>query len=688
MRSLSRRLTSALPVPNSSIRALAAASSCRFHSARWLSSETTASAAPHVTGQTETMTFQAETKRLLEIMAKSLYTDNEIFIRELISNASDACEKLRYLHSSNQVQIDDHDFKIKISADQENGILIIQDNGIGMTKDELVNYLGTICHSGSKQFIAQVESGQAAADNIIGQFGVGFYSVFMVADKVEVFSKSSRDVEGGNVGHYWSSTGAGSFEIAEAEGVEQGTKIVIHLNQANKEFAKPRVVRKIAKKHSNFVSFPIYVDDNELKSLGAVWLKNKNEISHEDHVEFFKFISNSYDAPRFWLHFHTDVPLAIHALFYFPTSHLEKFGLGRLDPGVSLYSRKVLIQANSESILPIWLRFIKGVVDSEDIPLNISRETMQDSQLISKIRNVLTKKVLNFLLEMAEDEPEKYMQFYQEFSMFLREGAATDYTHKNQIARLLRYETLFGESGDFKSLDQYISKMSPAQKNMYYLYAPSREHALQSPYIEAFKNADIDVIFLYSQADEMVMNAVAEFEGRQLMSVENNEAEVNTNLGGNHEEMQLGENVSNWMQTTLQGLVQSVTRSKRTLTVPAIVVNEDTSNLRRMQIVMEMQGEDFEVPAQQLEINTKHPVIIGLNTLRHSHPDLAKKVAEQIYDNALISAGLMRDGRAMVGRLNELIQVAVDSKTSVASSAATSQSTPEQRQQQPAAADQ
>jgi HSP90 family molecular chaperone len=600
----------------------------------------------------ETRSFQAETKRLLEIMAESLYTDKEIFIRELISNASDACEKLRYLQSTNQVEVEgDLDFKIEIEADPEKGTLTIRDNGIGMSSEDLIQYLGTICHSGSKAFLTEVESGQASADNIIGQFGVGFYSVFMVADKVEVFSKSAK----GGLGHYWASDGSGQYEIAQVDGVNRGTTIVIHLNSECKQFSKPRTIHRVAKKHSNFVGFPLFVDGTEMKSLGAVWMKNKNEVSEEDHKEFYKHLTNSHQSPRFHMHFHADVPLAIHALFYFPDTHLEKFGLGRLDPGVSLYSRKVLIQANSDSILPQWMRFIKGVVDSEDIPLNISRETMQDSALINKIKNALTKKIINFLIDMSEKEPEKYMDFYKEFSMFIREGAATDYANKDQIARLLRYETLNSGASSYKSLDEYISQMSPSQKNIYYVHAPTRAHAENSPYIEAFKNANIDVLFLYSQADEMVMAALAEFEGRKLLSVENTEAEVNNTLAGNYEEAKLGDSVSQWMGKSLSHLVQSVKPSKRVMNVPAIVVNEDTSALRRMQIVMEMQGEEFQVPAQQLEINAKHPIIVGLNTLRASNPDLAIKIAEQVYDNALISAGLMRDGRAMVGRLNDLL---------------------------------
>jgi TNF receptor-associated protein 1 len=247
------------------------------------------------------------------------------------------------------------------------------------------------------------------------------------------------------------------------------------------------------------------------------------------------------------------------------------------------------------------------------------------------------------------------MEFYKEFSMFIREGAATDYNNKDQIARLLRYETLESGANSSQSFDEYISKMSPSQKNIYYVHAPTRAHAENSPYIEAFKKANIDVLFLYSQADEMVMAALTEFEGRKLLSVENTEAEVNNSLAGNYEEAKLGDNVSQWMGKSLSHLVQSVKPSKRAMTVPAIVVNEDTSALRRMQIVMEMQGEEFQVPAQQLEINAKHPIIVGLNTLRTSNPDLALKIAEQVYDNALISAGLMRDGRAMVGRLNDIL---------------------------------
>jgi len=608
----------------------------------------------------EKMTFQAETKRLLEIVAKSLYTDKEIFIRELISNASDACEKARFMMSSGKELVDaDEDLKIVVECDEERGTLTIRDTGIGMTKDELVQNLGTIAHSGTKQFVQSIDSSASAADNVIGQFGVGFYSVFMVADKVDVFSRSAA----GGDGHYWTSDGHGSYEICPAENVARGTKIVLHLKPDAKEFATKKVVKRVAKKHSNFVSFPVEVNGKRLESIGAIWLKNPSEVEENEHTEFYRYIADAYDKPEFKYHFHADVPLSIHALFYLPQSHMEKYGLGRMDPGVNLYSRRVLIQPKSTAILPGWLRFVKGAVDSEDIPLNISRENMQDTSLIQKIKNVLTRKIISFLNDTAKHEPEKYNKWYQEFGNFIREGVATDMKHRNEIARLLRYQTSRTEPGEVASLDEYISRMPPQQKNIYYLFAPSREVAESSPYLEAFKEENFEVLFLNSSIDEMVMTGLRTFEGRDIKSAESEEAEISDKKGSKHDTSAEAVEMADWFKSVLgEKLVKSVRPTRRPVKAPAIIVDQDSSNIRQMLIMMELEGRKAPVPAQKLEINPQHPIILGLNSMRETNPELAKIIARQVLDNAMIAAGILTEPRSMVDRITEILTHSVSAR--------------------------
>lgn len=345
--------------------------------------------------------FQAETRQLLDIVTHSIYTDKDVFIRELISNASDALEKLRHLQSTG-VALQDAELEpqITITTDEKAGTLTIADTGVGMSKDELIDNLGTIARSGSKAFLEQLKDGSSdgqsgdALSGIIGKFGVGFYSAFMVADKVEVFSQSALS---NRQGFLWRSDGSGSYEIAEANDVTRGSRIVIHLKDSCKEFGTKAKVESIIRRYSNFVSFPIILDGDTVNTVQALWTKSENDVTDEEYTEFYKFIANAFDEPTYRLIFKADAPIELKTLFFIGSSHTEKFGYSRLEPGVSLYSRKVLIERNSPDILPDWMRFVRGVVDSEDLPLSLSREKMQDSRLIHKIRDVLTRRIIRFL---------------------------------------------------------------------------------------------------------------------------------------------------------------------------------------------------------------------------------------------------------------------------------------------------
>jgi len=610
------------------------------------------------TGAANSHTFQTETRQILNIVANSLYTDKEVFLRELISNASDALEKACYATSTNQQLVDpDRPLEIRIEAHENKNTITIMDSGIGMTDKELIENLGTIARSGSKQWLQQLKDSEgdvASNANIIGQFGVGFYSTFMVADKVEVYSQPAM----GGPAHYWVSDGSGSFSLSEAQGVSRGTKIILHLKDDCKRFAAKHQILGIVKRYSNFVGFPIYINGKLQNTVQAIWLKDPKSVTDAEHEEFYKYISNAFDAPYYRLHFHSEVPLNINALFYVPTSHMEKFGMGRMEPGVSVYSRKVLIKAKSKDILPDWMRFVKGVVDSEDIPLNISRENMQDTQLLTRISNVLSKKVIRFLDDCAISDPEKYDKFFLEFGPFIKEGACTDFRNKDEIAKLLRFETSM-EEGKRVSLDEYISRMSPEQKGIYYFSAQSRHNALSSPYYEQFKGQKTEVLFLYSNLDTFVMTNLATYNKRKLISIETAEVEKSTEEEKKTEAEGIDEaEFLKWAKLTLADKVSSVKATTRLLSSPAIVVDHESGSVRRMMkyVDQSLPGTMRPLSKQKLEVNMSHPIIKRLAKAKDSQPEEASAVLEQVFDNALIAADIMDNPHAMLSRLNKILE--------------------------------
>lgn len=399
----------------------------------------------------------------------------------------------------------------------------LQDTGIGMTRDELVSNLGTIARSGSKQFLQEIkQKGDAAenSSNIIGQFGVGFYSAFMVADKVEVFSRSSKT---GSLGLRWCSDGSGTYEIQEADGVSIGTKIILHLKTDCREYADEDRIKTVIKKYSNFVGSPIYLNGKKANDIQPLWLMEPKDVTSDQHTEFYRFVGNSFDTPRFTLHYKTDVPLSIRALLYFPEGKPGLFELSRdQDVGVALYTRKILIQSKTDQLLPKWLRFVKGVVDSEDIPLNLSRELLQNSSLIRKLRNVITNRILRFLHDKSVKEPEQFESFYRDYGLFLKEGIVTteQHTDKEEIAKLLRFDSSHCVDNKRISLPEYCNQMKENQKDIYYIAAPSRALAESSPYYEGLKKKNFEVLFCYEPYDELVLMQLQMFLGKNIISVE------------------------------------------------------------------------------------------------------------------------------------------------------------------------
>ncbi|WP_206811326.1 molecular chaperone HtpG [Paradesulfitobacterium ferrireducens] len=605
----------------------------------------------------ETREFQTEIRQLLDIVINSLYTEREIFLRELISNAADAMEKVRFLQLSGQ-EVKDRDLPLEISleTDETAHTLAIIDSGIGMTKEELVENLGTIAHSGSKEFIKHLTQDNKDL-NLIGQFGVGFYAAFMAADKVVLSTRSYRPDA---PSYIWTSEGTGSYQIEEGPEMARGTKIVLHLKENAHEFSSPDTIKRVIRQYSSFVPYPISVNGEKVNTVQALWTKNKSEISEEEYTEFYKFIANAYDEPLFRLHFSSDAPLSLNTLLFVPQENFEKFGFGRLEPGVSVYCKKVLIQEKSKDILPEWLRFVKGVIDSEELPLNISRETMQDSALIAKINRVVTGRFLKFLNEQAASDPEKYKTFWEKFGMFIKEGTATDFTHKQELVKLLRFESSAMDKGTLISLADYVGRMKEGQAAIYYVNGPTREAIEAGPYLEVFRKQEYEVIYTYEPVDDYILNMLREFEGKKLMSAD----QADLDLGQEEKSEETGlpaaevESLNAWVKEVLGEQVTEVRASKRLVDSPAIALS--AYGTYSMQRVMQMTNRDLNAPAPSiLELNTDHPMIKKLNELRKQDDPFAKTAAEQIFENARIAAGLIVDPREMVDRLNRIIERAL-----------------------------
>jgi TNF receptor-associated protein 1 len=575
----------------------------------------------------------------------------------MISNAADACEKLRFNQSSGKaIHQSEIAPMITIVTDDKAGTIIITDTGLGMTHGELVENLGTIAHSGTKAFLKQLAEEKKPDVGLIGQFGVGFYSAFMVAKKVTVLSRSFAPEE---QGWQWTSEGMGGYELAPAADLPRGTKITLELKDDAKDFAQESTVERIIQRYSSFVPFPIELNTKRLNTIQAIWARSKNEIKEEEYNEFYTFVGHDHDKPLFRLHFSADAPLAIQALLFVPQRNFESMGMGRIDSEVNLYCRKVLIQAKAKGLFPEWLRFLKGVVDSEDLPLNISRETMQDTSLMQKLNKVLTGRFLKFLDEQSEKEAEAYEKFYTEYQRFLKEGVVTDFAHKEALGKLLRFESSSLDKGKLTSLADYVKRMSSDQKEIYCLLSPNRAAAESSPYFEVFKERKFEVLFLYDPWDEFVMEHLREFDGKQLKLAE----KADLNLNETKKDGALAEDaaraLATWLKDALGEKVGEVRVSQRLVESPAVVVDADkfmTASMRRIMKAMKQDADTAAPVKHDLEINPAHPIMARLEAMRQKDGALAASVAEQVLDNARVAAGLLEDPRTMLNRLNQLLE--------------------------------
>ena len=610
--------------------------------------------------QATTHEFKAETKQVLDIVVNSLYKDKEIFVRELISNASDALEKLRRTQLTEKDILDDNlELEINISTDENAKQLIIQDFGIGMNEEELTKNLGTIAHSGSKEFLEALQGEGEKNEALIGKFGVGFYSVFMVSDLVKVYSRSWQKKENG---FCWESDGSGGYTIEEVEGQRRGSKLVIQLKDEFEEFAKEDRIKDIVKKYSAFVQFPVLVNGEKVNTVDAIWLRSKTDIKDEEYEEFYKFQANDYEAPLMRLHFSADAPLEINSLLFVPKRNMEKTGMFRNENKVALHCRKVLIDAEPKSLFPEWLRFLRGVVDSSDIPLNVSRETMQDSELLRKLGQVLTKRFIKFLNEQAKKEENTYLDFWQEFGALIKEGVATDHTHKDELAKLLRFQSTASEDAKLTGLEEYIDRMATDQKEILFLYGKNRKSIESGPYLEALQARGFEVLLLTEPVDEYVMQSLREFKEKKIISADSDELKLDKlddQPGGESLDKKAIKKLSKWIKESLKDRVSEVETGERLINSPVCVVGEDgMGGASARRIMKMMQGPEDDMPASKVkfQINPKHSIIHGLNLLMEKDEPTALLVANQLLDNALASANLLDDPREMIARSYQALE--------------------------------
>ncbi len=603
--------------------------------------------------------FRAEVQQLLHILAHSLYTDREIFLRELISNASDALHRVQFEMVTNRDVLNpEAELAIWIDADTETRTITIKDTGIGMTREEMIENLGTIAQSSARAFVQQAKEGQRPVGDIIGQFGVGFYSVFMVADRVTVTSRSYRpDAEAAQ----WEATGGDTFTISSAERAERGTTIVLHLKEDAADFANSWRLEQVVKRHSDFVAFPIYSGERRINQQQALWRRAPREVEADQYPSFYKQLTLDMDDPLFHIHLSTDAPVDLHAVLFVPAKRERGLIERRIEGKIKLYSRKVLIQEESKDLLPNHFRFIEGVVDSEDLPLNVSREAVQSSPVMQRIRKTLNSRLNRELNDLAEKDPEKYAAFWKEFGPFIKEGIATDYEHRDDLLKLLRFHTT--HSGDeLTTLATYKSRMVEGQQAIYYLLAGDLEAARRSPHLDPLAARNIEVLLFTDLMDSFMLSGLRDYEGLPLRNID----DANLELPGeattaestiSDEEF---ERLRERFAAVLGDRVTEVRASKVLRDSPARLVAADAMPGREMQRLQQLLGRETVPSKRMLELNRAHPLIAQLARRASANPDdaIVAASAEQLYDNALLLEGLHSNPAAMVPRLQALLEAA------------------------------
>jgi molecular chaperone HtpG len=610
---------------------------------------------------TESHEFKAEIQQLLNILVHSLYTDRDIFLRELISNASDALSRIQFEMLTDREVLDpDAELKIVIECDKDARTLTIRDTGIGMTRDEIVENLGTIAHSGAAEFLKRLQAEKKPAD-VIGQFGVGFYSVYMVADEVTVTSRSYRPAA---TAAQWTSKGDNTYTLSDAGKTDRGTAIVVKLKEDAGDYAQDWKIEQIVKKHSDFVSFPILVKDKAVNRQTALWRQSPREVTSEQYDEFYKQMTLDLDPSLMHIHTVTDVPVDIHALLYIPAKRERGIFSLRKDDGLKLYSKKILISEYFKDLLPNYFRFVQGVVDSEDLPLNVSREAIQTNRAAAKLKSTLTHKVCTELADLGEKDAARYVTFWKEFGPFIKEGIAIDPANHADLARLLRFKTSrSGDADEWVSLQQVVERMQPDQQAIYYLLGEDLSSVARSPHLDTFKRNDLEVLYLVEPIDSFMVMTLKEFGGKPLQNVDDPTLDLPKS------DQPLESRVANEdfaqlvmrIKTVLGEKIADVRESKVLTDSPCRLVSAEASTERDMQRVKRMLGQEYEIPKKIMEINRGHTMVADMAALAQTgaNDPLLDVCIQQLYESSLLLEGLLPNPATMVPRIQQLMEAAV-----------------------------
>ncbi|WP_431480083.1 molecular chaperone HtpG [Pseudomonas simiae] len=624
--------------------------------------------------QKETLGFQTEVKQLLHLMIHSLYSNKEIFLRELISNASDAVDKLRFEALSKPELLEGGaELKIRVSFDKDAKTVILEDNGIGMSREDAITHLGTIAKSGTADFMKNLSGDQKKDSHLIGQFGVGFYSAFIVADKVEVFSR--RAGLDASEGVHWSSKGEGEFEIATIDKADRGTRIVLHLKSGEDEFADGWRLRNIVKKYSDHIALPIELPKEQAAVEGeeapaqewevvnrasALWTRPRTEIKDEEYQEFYKHIGHDYENPLSWSHNKVEGKLEYSSLLYVPARAPFDLYQREAPKGLKLYVQRVFVMDQAESFLPLYLRFIKGVVDSNDLSLNVSREILQKDPIIDSMKSALTKRVLDMLEKLAKNEPEQYKGFWKNFGQVMKEGPAEDFANKEKIAGLLRFASTHEEGGEqVVSLAEYLARAKEGQDKIYYLTGETYAQVKNSPHLEVFRKKGIEVLLLTDRIDEWLMSYLNEFDGKSFVDVARGDLDLG-NLDSEEEKKEAEEvakskeGLVERIKASLGDAVSEVRVSHRLTDSPAILAIGEQDLGMQMRQILEASGQKVPDSKPIFEFNPAHPLIEKLDG--EQSEERFGDLSHILFDQAALAAGdSLKDPAAYVRRLNKLL---------------------------------
>ena len=639
----------------------------------------------------EQMHFQAEVNQLLQLMIHSLYSNQEIFLRELISNGSDACDKLRFEALGNSSLLEqDSELKLQVEFDEDAGTVTVRDNGIGMNRDDVIANIGTIAKSGTRQFLESLTGDQKTDAKLIGQFGVGFYSSFVVADRVVLTTR--RAGEPAESGIRWESDGSGGYQLASIERAERGTEVVLYLKEESKEFANNWRLRSVIKKYSDHITFPIQMlepvsppidaDDDDDKQgedaaapaepsweqvndASALWTRPKSEITDTEYEDFYKQVCNDYEAPLTWTHSRVEGNYEYTSLLYLPKrAPFDLYDGNTQRNGIKLFVQRVFIMDEAEKLMPRYLRFVRGLLDSNDLPLNVSREILQNNKIIDSMRRGSVKKVLGLLETLAEKEPEKYLDFWREFGKCLKEGPAEDFANREQIAGLFRFDTTQQDKpGELTSLTDYIARMKPGQDKIYYITADSYLAAKNSPHREIFADKGVEVLLMHDRVDEWMMSYFNEFDGKSMVSIAKGDLDLSAITGDDAADADSkadkekaaaeAEPLIKRIKTVLEKDTSDVRASTRLTTSPACVVLGEQEMALHMQQLMKQAGHDVPDSQPTLEVNPGHPILQLLD--QEQDEERFASWSRLLLDQALLAdGGQLDDGAGFVKRMNEM----------------------------------